>query len=138
MAAHGPVPKRTSQRLGHLTKAEKAASTTVKATGAVEAPPPDESWHPLARDWYVSLGSSAQSKLMEPSDWVAAQVTAVELSRMLRAEAPNAALFGKIWAAMGELMTTEGARRRLKVEVERRALSSAPAPVARLDERRAL
>ena len=45
------------------------------------------------------------------------------------ADAPNAAMFGRIWSAMGELMTTEGARRRLKIEVERRRLSSVPAEV---------
>lgn len=129
MAAHGPVPKRTSQRLGHLTKAEKAAATTIKAAGAVAMPDPDPTWHPLATSWYRSLSDSAQSKLMEPSDWAAASLTAHELSRMLASEAPNAALFGRLWAAMGELMTTEGARRRLKIEVERKALSGVPAPV---------
>lgn len=138
MAARGPVPKRTSQRLGHLTKAEKAASTTVKAAGAVEVPPVDESWHQIARDWYLSLGESAQRTLMEPSDWAAARLVAAEMTRMLAAEAPNAAMLGKIWAAMGELMTTEGARRRVKVEVERRALSAAPASVTQIGERRAL
>lgn len=137
MAAHGPVPKRTSQRLGHLTKAEKAAATTVKAAGAVEIPPADPLWHPLARDWYLSLGQSATVKLMEPADWVSARLVAGELTRMLDLP-PNAALFGKIWSAMGELMSTEGARRRLKIEVERRSLTAAPAPVAQIDDYRAL
>ncbi|HEX3307270.1 MAG TPA: hypothetical protein VHS32_13560, partial [Streptosporangiaceae bacterium] len=73
----------------------------------------------------------------EPSDWAAARLVAAEMTRML-AEPPNAALLGRIWAAMGELMTTEGARRRLKVEVERRALTAAPAPVAQIDDYRAL
>lgn len=128
MGTRGPVPKRTSQRLGHLTKAEKSESTTVKASGPVKIPDPDPLWHPLARDWYVSLGESAYHKLMEPSDWAAARLVAGEVTRMLELP-PNAALFGKVWAAMGELMTTEGARRRLKVEVERRQLSPVPATV---------
>lgn len=131
------MPKRTSQRLGHVTKAEKAAATTVKAAGAVEVPKPDPKWHPLAADWYRSLGESAQRVLMEPSDWQAARLVADQLTQMLELQ-PNAALFGKIWAAMGELMTTEGARRRLKVEVERRPLSAAPAPVAKMDDYRDL
>jgi hypothetical protein len=131
------MPKRTSQRLGHLTKAEKAAATTLEVAGAVEVPAVDKSWHQLARDWYVSLEASATSKLMEPSDWAAARLVAAEMTRML-AEAPNAAMLGRIWTAMGELMTTEGARRRLKVEVERRALTAAPAPVAQIDDYRAL
>jgi hypothetical protein len=137
MGTRGPVPKRTDQRLGHLTKAEKAAATTVKVTGAVDVPAVDPSWHLIAQDWYMALATSAQSKLMEPSDWVAARLVAAEMTRMLSG-APNAAMFGKIWAAMGELMTTEGARRRLKIEVDRRKLSAAPAPVAKIDDYRDL
>jgi hypothetical protein len=131
------VPKRVSQRLGHLTKAEKAAATVLKAAGAVDIPPLDESWHDLAKDWYRSLSESAQKTLMEPSDWSAARLLAGEITRMLNGD-PNAAMLGKVWAAMGDLMTTEGARRRLKVEVERRPVSAAPAAVAQLDDYRSL
>lgn len=137
MGRRGPVPKRTSQRLGHLTKAEKATSTTVKAVGAVEIPDLDPLWHPLAADWYRSLAESGHRELLEPSDWAAARLVAFELTRMLELP-PNAALLGKIWAAMGELMTTEGARRRLKVEVERKTLTAAPASVTQIDDYRAL
>ena len=137
MGNPGPVPKRTSQRLGHLTKAQKAESTVIKTAGAVDIPPMDESWHPLAKDWYLSLSDSAQKSLMEPSDWAAARLLAGEITRMLTGE-PNAAMLGKVWGAMGDLMTTEGARRRLKVEVERRPIAAAPAPVAQLDDYRSL
>lgn len=136
MANPGPVPKRTSQRLGHLTKAQKAEATVIKAAGAVGIPPVDDSWHDLAKDWYRSLTESAQKTLMEPSDWSAARLLAGEITRMLAGE-PNAAMLGKVWSAMGDLMTTEGARRRLKVEVERRPLAAA-APVAQMDDYRAL
>lgn len=132
-----PVPKRASQRLGHRTKAERAATTTVKAVGAVNIPLADPAWHSLAARWYQSLQDSAQKDQMEPSDWAAAHLVAAEMTRMLELPA-NAALFGKIWSAMGELMTTEGARRRLKLEVERQKLASAPASVAQMDDYRAL
>jgi hypothetical protein len=137
MGTRGPVPKRTSQRLGHVTKAEKAAATTIKTSGAVVIPEPDPLWHTLAAEWYRSLAESAHRDLLEPSDWAAARLVASEMTRML-GEPPNAALLGKIWAAMGELMTTEGARRRLKVEVDRRRLTAAPATVAQMDDYRAL
>lgn len=136
MGTRGPVPKRTSQRLGHLTKTERASSATIKAVGMVEMPAPDARWDPLARDWYLSLSDSAQSEHFEPSDWQAARLIAAELSRMLESEFPNAALFGRLWSAMGELMTTEGARRRLKVEIDRRP--AALAPVSNLADHRAL
>ena len=136
MGVRGQIPKRTSQRLGHLTKAQKAESTVIKTDGAVEIPAASESWHDLAKDWYRSLSESAQKSLMEPSDWSAARFLANEMTRMLAGE-PNAAMLGKVWAAMGDLMTTEGARRRLKVEVDRRS-ATALAPVAQLHDYRAL
>ena len=138
MGIRGPIPKRTSQRLGNLTKAQKAESIVVKTTGMVEIPPLSESWHDLAKDWYRSLTESAQKSLFEPSDWAAARLLANEMTRMLAGE-PNASMLSKVWAAMGDLMTTEGARRRLKVEIERRGrLAAVPAPVASLDDYRAL
>jgi hypothetical protein len=138
VGSRGPVPKRTSQRLGHLTKAEKSASTVVEVVGGVTIPAADASWHAYATAWYKSLSESGQVKQMEPSDWAAAQVVAGELTRMLGEELPNAAMFRAVWSAMNDLMTTEGARRRLKVEVNRRQLSAVAAPVAKLDDFRAL
>jgi hypothetical protein len=137
MGVRGPVPKRTSQRLGHMTKAQKAESTSIQVTGAIEVPPPDDSWHPAAVEWYLSLQDSGQSKQFEPSDWAAARLVAAEMTRML-ADAPNGALFRVLWSAMGDLLTTEGARRRVKVEIDRRALSSSPAAVASIADYRAL
>ena len=138
MGVRGPVPKRTSQRLGHLTKAEKAASTVVDVAGAVPVPTADPAWHPTATAWYASLSESGQVKQMEPSDWAAALVVAGELTRMLKDDFPNAAMFRAVWSAMNDLMTTEGARRRLKVEINRRPLSAAPSPVAQIDDFRDL
>ena len=137
MGVRGPVPKRTSERLGHLTKAERASSATVDVAGPVIVPPPDETWHPLASEWYLSLAESGQKKFFEPSDWAAARLVAFEMTRML-ADAPSPTQFKAIWTAMGELLTTEGARRRVKVEISRKPLAAAPASVANLADFRDL
>jgi len=138
VGVRGPVPKRTENRLGHMTKAEKAAVTSVEMAGKVEIPPADKTWHQIAVDWYESLAESGQAKFYEPSDWQAARLLAHELSRALRQKV-SATLFAAIWTAMGDLLTTEGERRRVKMEINRKpAKPESSAKVANLDDYRAL
>lgn len=76
-------------------------------------------WHPLARDWYRSLASSAQSQFYEASDWATARVLAALLSRALSSGKVTAALVERWQIGATELLTTEGARRRARVELQR-------------------
>jgi hypothetical protein len=139
MGVRGPVPKRTAQRLGHMTKAEKAAVTSVTMSGRVEVPPADPDWHELARSWYESLAVSGQAQFFEPSDWAAARYVAEVMTTNLQAGRFSSQLFAAVWQAMGDLLTTEGERRRVKLEIDRKP----PKPegqgkVARLDDYRNL
>lgn len=112
----GPVPKRSSER---RRRNKESKTEAVKAAGRVEMPEPAELWHPIARDWYVSLGESGQSRFMEPSDWQAARYVAEVMTENLTAGKFSATLFASVWAAMTDLLTTEGARRRARMEIER-------------------
>src|SRR5690349_6944547 len=116
MGERGPAPKRSSER---RRRNKENAPDTVAATGPVEIPPADEEWHPIAREWYDSLAASGQVRYLEPSDWQAARVVATELSSYLKSSKRSAQMFAALWAAMGDLLTTEAARRRLRLEVER-------------------
>lgn len=85
---------------------------------------PDEAgWHPVARDWYRSLADSAQSSFYEPSDWATAKVAAMVLSNSLTILAEGGRGAGTLlerWQMVAtELLTTEGARRRARLEIER-------------------
>lgn len=75
--------------------------------------------HPIARAWYESLQVSGQAPLYEPSDWAAAVFVAESMTRLLRGRKLSAVGFAAVWSAMGELLTTEGARRRVRIELER-------------------
>jgi len=101
-------------------------------------PPADRAWHPIARDWYRSLKESGQEKYLEPSDWQAARLVAAEMTRMLASPEADAGLLRALWSAMADLLTTEASRRRVKVEVSRKPLSSVPSPVAQIDDFRDL
>jgi hypothetical protein len=112
----GPVPKRSSQRR-RRNKDSKPAKA--KASGAVAVPPANSKWHAGAKRWYKSLKDSGQSQFFEPSDWEAAYFLAGEISEYLNSDRRSAMMFSHIWSAMGELLTTEASRRRLKLEIER-------------------
>jgi hypothetical protein len=114
------IPKRSEEVMGHRTKAELAQRET-SAHGAVHVPvpPPDEGWHPIALRWYAALGESGQAQFYEPSDWAMASFVAEMMTRNLATARPNAPLFAAIMSGCTELMCTEGARRRLRLELQR-------------------
>ncbi|NUT04711.1 MAG: hypothetical protein HOV76_14625 [Hamadaea sp.] len=117
MGARGPVPTRSDQRRRQNKNPEGIA--TAKAPGVVaEQPAASRSWHPMARDWYRSLGKSGQARFYQPSDWQTARVWAELLSRQLESGRPSAQMVAAWQQAATELLTTEGARRRARVELE--------------------
>lgn len=161
MGTRGPVPKRSSERrrrnkTNEVEKvkvepkakpAKKKAppkTTTptnqfVDAEGKVLKPAAKKTWSPIARDWYESLAESGQAEFYEPSDWAAAQLVAEAMSKMLRhGKRPlSSQMFAAVWAAMTDLLTTEGARRRARIEIERQgADDEKPAEVTALDDYR--
>jgi hypothetical protein len=134
----GPPPKRSTQRR-RRNKESKPDSVSAQAV-AVEQPRADSKWHPAAKRWYASLAESGQAQFFEPSDWQAAQFIAGEMSDYLRSKRKSAMMFSHLWSAMGELLTTEASRRRVRMEIERAKVEDAgaeDAKVVRLDAIRA-
>lgn len=117
----GRRPKRSTEVMGHRSKAQKDAYDKVQVVGDVEVPPADPNWHRVAKFWYESLPKSGQARFFEPSDWAAAQVCAEAVSRCLDngGSGLNANLFSAAWSAMNDLLSTEGSRRRIRLELER-------------------
>jgi hypothetical protein len=111
-----PTPKRSDQRRRrNKTGVERAA-----AGAAIKPPPARRDWHPIARDWYRALAQSGQSQFYEATDWHQARALAELLSRALNTEGKPPAMIVQAWlAGASELLTTEGARRRARVELER-------------------
>lgn len=112
------MPKRTEHRRGHRAKSVVADITRAPGAVNVEQPAADDSWHPMARDWYESLAVSGQARWYQPSDWQTARVWAEILSRQLASGRVSAQMIAAWSGAATELLTTEGSRRRGRVELE--------------------
>jgi hypothetical protein len=121
----GPVPKRSQERMGHRSKAEKGLVDKVTVGGRkVKIPPANPKWHAVAKGWYESLPESGQSIFFEPSDWASAYFVAEIITDVLDtggAHVPSG-LFSAAWTAMNDLLSSEGARRRLRLELERESI----------------
>lgn len=141
MGERGPVPKRSDQR---RRRNKPDGDVTVgfgrRPYGETPVmPAPDEGWHELAVGWFRSLGESGQSEFYEASDWATARIWAEVLSRQLTAGRISAQMIAAWAAGATELLTTEGARRRARIELERSGVSDPDeeASVTALDRYRA-
>lgn len=120
MGTRGPVPKRDDmRRRNNKHEVEMVTAPSATPDGAA-APPADEDWHPIARRWYDSLANSGQSFFFEPSDWAQAAYVAEAMSRNLnQGQRLSGQLFAAVISAASDLLTTEGSRRRLRIELSK-------------------
>lgn len=119
----GPPPKRSDQRRRRNKPDESQPKLTVVKDDAprpvVKAPRVSPSWHPLMKDWFRSLKESRQAMFYEPSDWQTARLIAEIMSQELYNEkGVKATMLAEFNSAAASLMTTEGERRRLRVEFQ--------------------
>lgn len=114
---HGPIPKRSEQRR-RVNKVEGLERTHVpQERRGPELPMSVHDPHPLAYAWYESLRDSGQAYYYEPSDWAQAAVWTHLLSEQLKQIKPSAMMVQAWSNAATELLTTEGTRRRLRLEL---------------------
>ena len=111
----GPIPKRSDQR----RRRNKDVVPIDTAPGvAVKPPAADKSWHPYAKSWFNSLKKSGQAQFLQASDWQEARIVAFLISEELARDAgPRAMMMATIFSRADNLLTTEGARRRLRLEL---------------------
>lgn len=120
MGLRGPIPKRSEELMGHRSKAEIDDRRGPGGhAGEVPIPEPDPDWHPLAQEWFESLAESGQHQYFEPSDWATAKFVAEGMSRTLHRPSIGAQMFAALMSAAAELLSTEGSRRRLRMELQR-------------------
>lgn len=142
VAERGPVPKRSTERRRRNAPDPDEVQLVTAPLGDVEIPEPDEDWHEIAYNWFVGLEMSGQHRFYAQSDWDVAYLLAEQMSRLLQ---PVFVGFQEKWNREAEameklpvmqrmplkggdltallkgftdLLVTEGARRRMRVELD--------------------
>ena len=122
MGTRGPIPKRSEERrrANKVDGPELIQALSGAPTGLPDLPDADALWHPIASDWYLSLRESGQAAFYQPSDWAVARYAADLMSKVLLSErGPNGQQVAALNSVMSSLLTTEGDRRRARMELER-------------------
>lgn len=135
MGGMGPVPKRSEERI-RRNKPE-VEITKIEAVG--EAPQPELglfSPEPMIEDFWEALGQSAQSRFYEPSDWQFARFTLHFADGLLKSSRPSAQMLQGVNSALGDLLVSEGARRRVRMEVERAQAKASVVDISELFRQR--
>lgn len=113
----------------------------------VNRPEPDPEWHDIAKMMYDSLLDSGQSDFFQSSDWAMAYHICEELSLYKQSgywsdktgewvPKRNGQILAAINAAFTELLATEGARRRMRIELSEPEKKEDDAAVAIMDSYR--
>lgn len=139
MGTRGPIPERSEAR---RRRNKDEGPALVQASSGTpdnlpDLPEPDEFWHPIATEWYLSLRESGQAAFYQPSDWATARYAAELMSRgLLSDRPPNGQYVAALNSVMSSLLTTEGDRRRARMELERKKPGPQLASVSPLDSYR--
>lgn len=135
----GPIPKRDEQRAGHTSKEKSEEITKITMDGEVKPPSlaqyPNMLTQTLTKGFWESLKSSGQALYYEPSDWMTALTALHLLDRQLRpyeyidektkktklrVSSVSPTMIAAVWQMLTSIAVTEGERRRLRIEVERK------------------
>jgi hypothetical protein len=141
MGTRGPIPERSEarRRRNKGDGPELVQAPSGPPAEVPELPAPDPNWHEIATDWYLSLRESGQAAFYQPSDWAVARYAADLMSKVLQSErGPNGQLVAALNSVMSSLLTTEGDRRRARMELERKPSGPKLASVSPLDAYRDL
>ncbi len=128
--------KRSDQRIRRNKEPEDAlAVRKAPAKTVAKLPRVKPGWETWTKNWFRSLKESGQSVFYEASDWQAAILLGDQIDAHLKLGKESgrpirASSFEALWAAMGDLLTTEGQRRRIKVELQREDTNTDPDAVA--------
>lgn len=122
-STHGPIPKRSDEgdRRTIARKQQQPGGITKATAGEhVSIPDPDPDWHPIARMIWDAAHESGQSKFYESSDWAVIYSLCDDLSYYKKMGRRSAQMLASINSMLTSLLFTEGDRRRVQIELDRK------------------
>lgn len=118
MSFTGPVPKRSDERIRR--NKPDVPIEKVPVVGHVGIPDLGlDDPHDVTVGLYSALIASAQSKYFEDSDWAYARFTLHFADKLLKSPRPSGQVLATVHSMMSDLLVSEGARRRFRIEIER-------------------
>lgn len=156
VATRGSIPKRTEMRRRTNAPAD-GMEVTRAASLPAEPLAPDENWHDVPLEIFTSMAESGQSVFFQASDWAMLYMICDQMNQLYceqylgmrdagRGEQEpvygrkpmNGAELSAMIKALGELGATEGARRRLRIELTQdMGARELPAGVTSMNDARA-
>lgn len=137
MGVRGPMPKRAEDIKGHRS-AERLRGHDVTPIPSDPATPfiakqprQDPEWSKHAKMIWKALRDSTYAKAYRKTDWAIAYNTMQTLTVYEGMDKRSGELLAGIATQFDELLLTEGARRRLKVETPKRDTPLKPPPASR-------
>lgn len=119
MGARGPVPNRTEDLARDRSrKGGDVQPVTKGVRRPVTWPAADPNWHEIATMVWDGAQNSGQADFYQQSDIAMLYSLCEELSNYKNANRRSGQMFQAIMSAMTELILTEGARRRVRVELD--------------------
>lgn len=137
MGARGPVPNRSEDlsRERDANRGDRPEITKGVLRPVVDVPAPDEDWHPIATNLYLSLATSGQADFYQDSDWAMAYSICDDLSFYKKNDFKRSGqMLQTIYSAMERLLVTEGDRRRVRIELTEPAQSEEDAALYVLND----
>jgi hypothetical protein len=113
------VPKLAAERRRRNAPTGPDLITVPTAVSATPEPA-DPTWHPVILTWFDGLREGPEAEFLTPAGWGFARYLAERESRNLQLARPSAQTSALFVASQADLLTTEGSRRRLRVELDRR------------------
>jgi len=115
----GPIPNHSSDlsRDRDTNRGDRMPLTKGTLRPVVDVPGADEDWHPIARELYISAAESGQSDFYQKSDWLLWYSLCEDLSYYKTMGRRSGQMLQTIYSTMTELLVSEGARRRARIEL---------------------
>jgi len=137
MGSRGPVPNRSTDlsRDRNADRAERVPITKGMSRPAT-IPDPDPAWHPIARMLWDAACESGQADFYESSDYAWLYNICEDLDRYKRSEKRSSMMFAALNQAFEALLITEGARRRVRIELQDETDDEDEAVVKQMDDYR--
>lgn len=135
MGNSGPIPNHSSDLSRSRDANRGDRPSLVKGERRpVTIPHAGKDWHPAARRIYDSIKTSGQSDFYQNSDWAYAWSVCDDLSNFKNMSRPSAQMAAVVYTALGNLLLTEGDRRRARIELEHPHEEEKPASVSLIEE----